>query len=247
MELFTIDNMLALITLTFLEIVLGIDNIIFISITTEKLPADKRKFARILGLFLAMIMRIILLALITQLHVLNNPLFNIFDMDITGKGLILLGGGLFLLVKSTLEIHHKVEQIEYPSEHKKKLISMGNAIFQIIMLDLVFSFDSILTAVGLSDNLAIMIVAVVISLIVMMVFANSISDFINQHPSLQLLALSFLILIGFMLILEAFHFEIPKGYIYFAVLFSFIIELLNMRFRSKRKERLRKKKQAANS
>ncbi len=241
MELLTVDNLLALLTLTFLEIVLGIDNIIFISITTDKLPVDKQKFARILGLFLAMIMRIILLALITQLHVLNNTLFTLFDMDITGKGLILLGGGLFLLVKSTLEIHHKVEQIEHPSDHKTKKISMGNAIFQIVMLDLVFSFDSILTAVGLSDNLTIMVIAVIISLIVMMVFANSISEFINQHPSLQLLALSFLILIGFMLILEAFHFEIPKGYIYFAVLFSFIIELLNMRFRANKRARNAKK------
>lgn len=242
MELFTVDNLLALLTLTFLEIVLGIDNIIFISITTEKLPVDKQKFARLLGLFLAMIMRIILLALITQLQVLNNPLFNLFEMDITGKGLILLGGGLFLLVKSTLEIHHKVEQIEHTSEVVRKKISMANALFQIVMLDLVFSFDSILTAVGLSDNLLIMTIAVVISLIVMMVFANSISEFIKQHPSLQLLALSFLILIGFMLILEAFHFEIPKGYIYFAVMFSFIIELLNMRFRSKKRSQLVKKK-----
>lgn len=243
MELLTVDNLLALLTLTFLEIVLGIDNIIFISVTTEKLPVEKQKFARILGLFLAMIMRIILLALITQLHVLNNTLFTLFDMDITGKGLILLGGGLFLLVKSTLEIHHKVEQIEHTGEKEKKLITMANALFQIVMLDLVFSFDSILTAVGLSDNLTIMIIAVIISLIVMMVFANSISEFINNHPSLQLLALSFLILIGFMLILEAFHFEIPKGYIYFAVLFSFIIELLNMRFRANKKARLAKKKE----
>lgn len=241
MELFTIDNLLALITLTFLEIVLGIDNIIFISITTDKLPVEKQKFARLFGLFLAMLMRIILLALITQLHVLNNKLFSIFDIDITGKGLILLGGGLFLLVKSTLEIHHKVEQIEHTAQHQNKKITVANAIFQIIMLDLVFSFDSILTAVGLSNNLSIMIIAVIISLIVMMVFANSISNFINQYPSLQLLALSFLILIGFMLILEAFHFEIPKGYIYFAVLFSFIIELLNMRFRANRKASRKKK------
>jgi len=236
MELLTTDSLFALITLTFLEIVLGIDNIIFISIVTDKLPKDKQKFARILGLFLAMLMRIILLALITQLSVLENSLFKVFDIDITGKGLILLGGGLFLLVKSTLEIHHKVEQIEHTEKKNGKLISMGNAIFQIVMLDLVFSFDSILTAVGLSDQLIIMVIAVVISLVVMMVFANSISEFINNHPSLQLLALSFLILIGFMLILEAFHFEIPKGYIYFAVLFSFIIELLNMRFRKKKKE-----------
>jgi predicted tellurium resistance membrane protein TerC len=236
MELLTADNLFALLTLTFLEIVLGIDNIIFISIVTDKLPKDKQKFARVLGLFLAMLMRIILLALITQLAVLDNTLFEVFDIDITGKGLILLGGGLFLLVKSTLEIHHKVEQIEHTQKKNGKLISMGNAIFQIVMLDLVFSFDSILTAVGLSDQLIIMVIAVIISLIVMMVFANSISDFINNHPSLQLLALSFLILIGFMLILEAFHFDIPKGYIYFAVLFSFIIELLNMRFRANKKE-----------
>lgn len=242
MELFTVDNLLALITLTFLEIVLGIDNIIFISLVTDKLPKEKQKFGRLVGLALAMIMRVILLALITQLHVLNNTLFEVFDIDITGKGLILLGGGLFLLVKSTLEIHHKVEQIEEPTEVERKFVTMGNAIFQIVMLDLVFSFDSILTAVGLSDNLTIMVVAVVISLLVMMIFANSISNFINNHPSLQLLALSFLILIGFMLILEAFHFDIPKGYIYFAVLFSFMIELLNMKFRSNKKTRLANKK-----
>lgn len=241
MELFTTANLLALLTLTFLEIVLGIDNIIFISIVTDKLPQDKQKFARVLGLFLAMIMRIILLALITQLEVLNDTLFTLFEVDINGKGLILLGGGLFLLVKSTLEIHHKVEQIEHTSEVVQKKISMANALFQIVMLDLVFSFDSILTAVGLSDNLLIMTIAVVISLIVMMIFANSISEFINNHPSLQLLALSFLILIGFMLLLEAFHFEIPKGYIYFAVMFSFMIELLNMRFRANKKERIARK------
>lgn len=245
MELFTIDNLLALITLTFLEIVLGIDNIIFISLVTDKLPKEKQKFGRLVGLALAMVMRIILLALITQLHVLNNTLFEVFDVDITGKGLILLGGGLFLLVKSTLEIHHKVEQIEETTEKERKLITIGSAIFQIVLLDLVFSFDSILTAVGLSNNLTIMIVAVVISLLVMMIFANSISNFINDHPSLQLLALSFLILIGFMLILEAFHFDIPKGYIYFAVLFSFLIELLNMKFRSNKKEKRLKLKNKA--
>lgn len=246
MELFTIDNMLALLTLTFLEIVLGIDNIIFISLVTDKVPAEKQKFARLTGLALALVMRVILLALITQLHVLNNTLFEVFEIDITGKGLILLAGGLFLLVKSTLEIHHKVEQIEEHTESKRKQLSLGNAIFQIVMLDIVFSFDSILTAVGLSNNLTIMVVAVVISLLVMMIFANAISNFINTHPTLQLLALSFLILIGFMLILEAFHFDIPKGYIYFAVLFSFMIELLNMKFRANKKARIRKKREAAN-
>lgn len=235
MDLFSATNLLALLTLTFLEIVLGIDNIIFISLVTDKLPKSKQKFSRITGLFLAMIMRIILLSLITQLHVLNNSLFEVFEIDITGKGLILLAGGLFLLIKSTLEIHHKVEQIENTEEHEKKTLTMSNAIIQIVLLDIVFSFDSILTAVGLSNHLGVMVVAVVISLIIMMAFSNSIGNFINDHPTLQLLALSFLILIGFMLILEAFHFDIPKGYIYFAVLFSFMIELLNMRFRANRK------------
>jgi predicted tellurium resistance membrane protein TerC len=244
MDFITFPDLIALVTLTFLEIVLGIDNIIFISIATDKLPKANQKSARLIGLGLALLMRIILLSLITQLQALNNTLFEVFDIDITGKGLILLGGGLFLLIKSTLEIHHKVEQIEHTSETSKKSVTMGSAITQIILLDLVFSFDSILTAVGLSNNLSIMVIAVVISMIIMMVFANSISDFINRHPSLQLLALSFLILIGFMLVLEAFHFEIPKGYIYFAVLFSFIIELLNMRFRANKKAKLSKEKES---
>lgn len=243
MEFITFADVIALITLTFLEIVLGIDNIIFISIATDKLPKENQKTARLVGLGLALLMRIILLSLITQLHALNNTLFEVFEVDITGKGLILLAGGLFLLVKSTLEIHHKVEQIEHTSETKKKKVTMSSAITQILLLDLVFSFDSILTAVGLSNNLMIMVVAVIISMIVMMIFANSISNFINQHPTLQLLALSFLILIGFMLVLEAFHIEIPKGYIYFAVLFSFLIEMLNMRFRANKKSRLIKKKE----
>lgn len=243
--LFTADNLIALLTLTFLEIVLGIDNVIFISIITDRLPQEKQKFGRLLGLALAMLMRIILLLLVNQLTGLTNSLFSIFEVDITGKGLILIAGGLFLLVKSTLEIHKKVEFIEHQDDVVKTEIKMSSALLQIVLLDLVFSFDSILTAVGLTKEVGIMIIAVLISLVIMMIFANKISDFINKHPSLQLLALSFLILIGFMLLLEGFHIEVPKGYIYFAVLFSFLIELLNMRFRANRKERLAKKKRKA--
>lgn len=243
--LFTADNLIALLTLTFLEIVLGIDNVIFISIITDRLPKEKQKFGRLLGLALAMLMRIILLLLVNQLTGLTNSLFSIFEVDITGKGLILIAGGLFLLVKSTLEIHKKVEFIEHQDDVVKTEIKMSSALLQIVLLDLVFSFDSILTAVGLTKEVGIMIIAVLISLVIMMIFANKISDFINKHPSLQLLALSFLILIGFMLLLEGFHIEVPKGYIYFAVLFSFLIELLNMRFRANRKERLAKKKRKA--
>lgn len=233
MELFSqAETWIALLTLTFLEIVLGIDNIIFISIVSDKLPASQQKRARNLGLLFALIFRIALLFGITYIIGFSEPLFEVFDFEISGRDLILAAGGLFLLAKSTSEIHHKLEGDTDEQDVKAKA-TISAVIFQIILLDAVFSIDSILTAVGLTEHIIIMIIAVVISIGVMMLFAGPISRFINKHPTLQMLALSFLILIGFMLIVEGLHVHVPKGYIYFAVFFSMIVEVLNMRLRKK--------------
>jgi predicted tellurium resistance membrane protein TerC len=184
-------------------------------------------------LLLAMGFRVVLLLGITWLIGFSEPLFSVADMEFSGRDLILLAGGLFLLGKSTMEIHHKVEGVESRPGIEGKKASFGSTLMQIVLLDLVFSFDSILTAVGLTQNIPVMIAAVVASILVMMAFATRISDFINKHPSLQILALSFLMLIGFMLAIEAFEQHVPKGYIYFAVFFSMAVEMLNMRYRRK--------------
>lgn len=230
--LLTSEGIIALLTLTFLEIVLGVDNIIFISIISNRLPEHQQAKTRNLGLFLALIMRIGLLLGISWIIGFTEPLFTVLEHDISIKDLILIVGGLFLIGKSTTEIHESLE-IEEHEEKKKVAISMSKVILQIVALDMVFSFDSILTAVGLTTEVAIMIVAVIIAMIVMMTFAGRISNFINKHPSLQMLAMSFLILIGFMLVLEGIGEHIPKGYIYFAVFFSLTVESLNMRRRRK--------------
>lgn len=237
MEIFLeADTWIALVTLTFMEIVLGIDNIIFISIVAGKLPVKQQKRARVVGLSLALLMRILLLLSITWIIGLTAPVVSLSDFDLSWRDIILAAGGIFLLVKTTLEIHHKVEGVaEAENSGIKKMSSFGYAILQIIMLDLIFSFDSILTAVGLTDQLILMIIAVVVSIIVMMVFAKAVGDFVNKHPTIQILALSFLILIGVMLIVEGFHYHVPKGYIYFSVFFSLSIEMLNMRYRKKNK------------
>lgn len=237
MEIFLdASSWVALLTLTFLEIVLGVDNIIFISIVTGKLPIEQQPKARNIGLILALVFRIILLLGITWIIGFTKPIFTIFDLDISGRDLILIAGGLFLLAKSTSEIHHKIEGQELSHDDEGKAsVSFSRIIIQIILLDMVFSFDSILTAIGLTQEIIIMIIAVVISIGVMMVFAGKISNFINRHPTLQILALSFLILIGFMLVVEGFHVHVPKGYIYFSVAFSLLVEVLNMRLRKKRK------------
>ncbi len=235
------ENWIALLTLTFLEIVLGIDNIIFISIVSNKLPESQQGKARNLGLTLALVLRVGLLLGITWIISFTEPLFSVLEHDISGRDLILLIGGLFLLAKSTMEIHHKVEG-EAQHESQKESATFLSVILQIIALDMIFSFDSILTAVGLTNEITLMIIAVIISIVIMMIFAKKISDFINQHPTLEILALSFLILIGFMLMVEAMHFHVPKGYIYFAVFFSLIVELINMRMRKNRKPiKLRKR------
>lgn len=226
------ETYISLITLTFLEIVLGIDNIIFISIITDRLPIESQKRTRTIGLLLALVMRIILLSLITFIIQLKEPLFVLFEHAVSVRDLILFLGGTFLLAKSVSEIHEKVEGGQELKVSAKKH-SFTYVIFQILVLDIVFSFDSILTAIGLSNQLEIMITAIIISMIVMIYFVEIISRFINKHPTFQVLALSFLILIGFMLILDGFHFEIPKGYIYFALFFSVLVEMINMKLRKK--------------
>jgi predicted tellurium resistance membrane protein TerC len=231
MELFLqSETWIALLTLTFLEIVLGVDNIIFISIISNKLPASQQAKARTIGLGFALLFRILLLLGITWVIQFNQPIVTIHGFSLSFRDLILIAGGLFLLFKSTMEIHHKMEG--KPQEVKpNSATSPTRVILQIILLDIIFSFDSILTAVGLVNEVSLMIIAVVVAMVVMMVFSGSISRFINGQPTLQILALSFLLLIGFMLMVEGFHVEIPKGYIYFAVFFSLGTEMVNMKMR----------------
>jgi predicted tellurium resistance membrane protein TerC len=228
------ENWIALLTLTFLEIVLGIDNIIFISIVTNKLPVHNRRSTRNIGLVLAMLFRSLLLLTISFFIRLTNPLFTVFSLGISVRDLVLIAGGLFLLLKSISEIHQKMEGEEHQL-HVKARNTVFSVLIQIILLDLIFSFDSILTAIGLSDKVLLMIIAIVLSIAVMMIFAGAVSKFINTHPTLQILALAFLILIGFMLILDGLHYHVPKGYIYFAVFFSLLVEMINIRMKRKMK------------
>ena len=221
----------ALLTLTFLEIVLGIDNIVFLSILTGRLPADQRTRGRRIGLLLAMGMRIALLFSISWVMGLKAELFSCWGHAFAGRDLILLGGGLFLMWKSTTEIHHKLEGAEEGVQAGGKAVTFGAVITQIAILDLVFSLDSVITAVGMARDLAVMVIAVLISVGVMLVFVNPICTFVEKHPTVKMLALSFLLLIGFTLVGEAFHVEIPKGYVYFAMAFSVMVEFLNLRLR----------------
>ncbi|MCS6819687.1 MAG: TerC family protein [Chitinophagales bacterium] len=226
------DAWISFITLTFLEIVLGIDNIIFISIVTSRLPQHQQKMARNLGLTLALVFRIILLLAISWIIGLTAPLFAFAGHEISGRDIILIAGGFFLIAKSTIEIHKKVTFSEEEQAISASASFIG-IIIQIILLDMVFSFDSILTAVGLTQHVIVMIFAVIISIIVMMLFAGSISKIIHKYPTLQILALAFLIMIGLTLILEGFEVHVNKAFVYVAVLFSLSVELLNLRFRAK--------------
>lgn len=221
---------LALVTLTGLEIVLGIDNIIFISIQVGKLPVHQQEKARLLGLGLAMFIRIALLFSLTWLMGLSAPLVTILGNEISGRDLILISGGLFLIWKSTLEIHEKLEGEEHISTARVSA-TFGAAIVQILLLDIVFSLDSIITALGMANELAVMVAAVVIAVGFMMLFSGKISAFVDQHPTIKMLALSFLLLIGVALIGDGFDMHIPKGYIYFAMAFSVMVEMLNLRLR----------------
>jgi predicted tellurium resistance membrane protein TerC len=230
--LLTTEGIISLLTLTFLEIVLGIDNIIFISITADRLPKQDQKKARNLGILLALVARIGLLFGVSWIIGLKEPFITFGDFALSLRDVILIIGGLFLLGKSTSEIHAKLEG-EDEEVRQVNVLSMRGAILQIIMLDVVFSLDSILTAVGLVDEVLIIIIAIVISLGVMLTFANRISAFINNHPAMKLLAVSFLMMIGLVLVVEGLHVHVPKGYIYFAMAFALGIELLNMKIRKK--------------
>jgi len=226
----TADGLIALATLTLLEVVLGVDNVIFISILSGKLPEGQQRRARRFGLIAAMGMRILLLMSIAWIIRLTAPLFTALGHDISGRDLILIGGGLFLLAKATFEIHDKLEGEE---GHRSARVapSFGAVIFQIMLLDIVFSLDSVITAVGMADDIAIMVAAVVIAVAIMMVSAEPISAFVNRHPTVKVLALSFLLLIGVSLMGEGLGMHIPKGYIYFAMGFSVFVEMINLRMR----------------
>lgn len=231
-ELFTVGSLISLLTLSILEIVLGIDNIIFISIVAGKLPKAEQPRARTIGLMLALIMRVILLFSISWIASMKEPLFFIDSFGVTGRDMILLAGGIFLLYKTTVEIHYKIEGRE-EDEYAVKKNTLKSIIVQIVLIDIVFSFDSILTAVGLVSNVLIMITAVIISMVIMILFSGKVSDFINRNPTIKMLALAFLLMIGMILVLEAFHQHIDKKFIYVSMAFSLLVESLNIRMRKK--------------
>lgn len=228
--LFTTENLVSLLTLTFLEIVLGIDNVVFISLLVDRSPQKQKKQVRTVGIGIALAARLALLSVVGWLMSFQKPLFTISNLDISIRDMILLAGGLFLIGKSTSEIHRKIEGEQHGNATVKNL-TFRAAIIQIVLIDLVFSFDSILTAIGLVDHIIIIVIAIIISLAVMLAFVQRIGDFINKHPAMKLLAVSFLFMIGTLLVIESLHFHVPRGYIYFAMAFSVIIELLNMKIR----------------
>jgi predicted tellurium resistance membrane protein TerC len=228
---------ITLVTLTFLEIVLGIDNIIFLTILVNKVEAARRNSARIFGLALAMVTRILLLLSLAWVMQLTQPFFTVFDKDISGRDLILIGGGLFLLWKATTEIFESVEAEEHNEETTAKAIghaSFYSVILQIAVIDIVFSLDSVITAVGLSQHVPVMVAAIVIAVGVMMFAAKPIGEFVDAHPSIKILALAFLVMIGMILVVDGLGYHVPKGYVYFAMAFSLGVEMLNIRMRKKR-------------
>lgn len=223
---------ISLLTLSLLEIVLGIDNIVFISIVAARLPKERQDEARKIGLGLALVLRIGLLSIISWIAGLIEPLFTVFSLAISGRDLVLIIGGLFLMAKSTMEIHEKLEG--EPEEKVAKVYpSFWGVIVQILILDLVFSLDSVITAIGLAKDLVIMVIAVVIAMSVMFVFAKTVSDFVHKHPTMKMLALAFLLMIGLLLFVEGFHVHVEKGYVYFAMAFSLTVEFLNLKLRKK--------------
>jgi predicted tellurium resistance membrane protein TerC len=228
----TADAWISLLTLTFLEIVLGVDNIIFISIIANALPQNRQKSARTWGLIIALFFRVGLLLSISYIIGMTAPLFTLFEQAFSGRDLILIGGGFFLLAKATTEIHHKVEGKDQEKKTKAHAV-FWQVILQIILIDIVFSFDSILTAVGLTKHVMVMIFAVIIAMVVMLLFSGPVSKTVNKYPTLQILALSFLIMIGLTLILEGWGVHVNKAFVYVAVLFSLTVEMLNLRFRRK--------------
>ncbi|MEY4521325.1 MAG: hypothetical protein RIT10_510 [Bacteroidota bacterium] len=236
--LFTLNGLIYLLILSLLEIVLGIDNIIFISIITDKLPSEQKRSARNTGLLLALVVRLFLLSVVAWIMGMTKPLFDVYGIEITGQSIVLLLGGLFLIYKSTIEMHNSVKGHE--EVHAPKKGGLRAVIMQIVLVDIVFSLDSIITAIGMTNGIAketggnplvIIYAAVIVSMVVMLIFAKPISDFINNRPTIKMIALSFLVTIGVILVAEAFHQEVPKGYIYFAMVFSLIVEFLNIRMR----------------
>lgn len=223
------DAIIALLSLIALEVILGIDNIIFISILADKLPENQRNKLRFWGIGLAMVMRLILLAFVAWILKLDQPLFTLFDIPFSGKGIILIVGGLFLIYKSTKEIYHKTEVHDEEMPSVSKNGSFRKLLSEVIVLDLVFSIDSIITAVGMVQQLWVMYTAVVVTVVIMLFASKPISDFIRKHPSFKILALCFLMMIGVSLIAEGFHFEIPKGYIYFSMAFAFLVDVIQMK------------------
>jgi predicted tellurium resistance membrane protein TerC len=239
--LFTGEGLFYLLVLTLLEVVLGIDNIIFISIVTDKLPAEQKRKARNIGLSLALVVRLILLSFVSYIMAMKNPLFTLFEHDFSGQSLVLLFGGLFLIYKSTVEMHSSIRGIAHDIKQSQKSKAMRGIIGQIILIDIVFSFDSIITAIGMTNEIGhndpskhpmvIIFGAVIISMIIMLLFAKPISDFINNRPTIKMIALSFLVTIGVILIAEGFGQHLPKGYIYFAMTYALLVEFLNIRMR----------------
>ena len=224
------EILIPLVSLIALEVILGIDNIIFISILADRLPASQRDKLRYWGIGLAMLMRLALLAVISWILKLDQVLFSVFDTDFTGKGMILIIGGMFLIYKSTKEIYHKTELLDNPElELKEKKGSFSKLLSEVILLDLVFSIDSIITAVGMVNELWIMYAAVIVTVLIMLVASKPISEFISKHPSFKVLALCFLMMIGLSLIAEGFSFHIPKGYIYFSMAFAFLVDVIQLK------------------
>lgn len=240
-QIFTTAALTSIVTLTLLEIVLGVDNIIFVSIISSKLVKSEQKRARRIGLIMAMIIRIGLLFVLGFILRLEKDLFNLqdiglpFDIGFSGKDLILLGGGIFLLYKSTSEIHHKLEGQEENVSGKKTAAKLSRAILDIAVINLVFSIDSIITAIGMTSDIYVMGISIILSTIAMLLFAGSVGGFVEKHPTVKMLALAFLVMIGTLLIAEAFKVHVPKGYIYFSMAFSFFVEVLNIRMRKKAK------------
>jgi len=236
-EILSSAGLMSLITLTFMEVVLGIDNIIFVSIVAGRVEKHEQKKARNIGLFLAMLLRLLLLVIIQLIIEAQSTLFTLpFDFagkNVSIKDLILIAGGLFLIYKSTTEIHHKFNVDEHLESEKKTKQSMGKVVGQILLLNLVFSVDSIVTAIGLTQSIPVMFFSIILSMVIMLVVSGTISNFVEKHPTVKMLALSFLLMIGFMLIVEAFEIHVPKGYIYFSMAFSLFVEMLNIRLRKK--------------
>lgn len=236
LELFTVENLIALLTLTALEVVLGIDNIVFIAIVAGRLPLEQRRLARLLGLSVAIVTRLLLLFSLSYLASLTEPLFLLFGEDFCGRDLILIFGGLFLIYKATKEIHEKTvgHESELEVKDRSRVPSLRGIVTQIVLIDIIFSLDSVITAVGMTNNLPVMAMAIIAAVIVMLIFSGAIVDFIEENPSIKILALAFLFMIGFVLVVDGFGHHVDKGYIYCAMGFSLFVEMLSIRAQKKR-------------